>query len=160
MSATKKTVEAVIADFETDIAELDAKKADILRIINGIRQKLGQNGNDGSKAPKSSTAIPPNAFVDMTVKDATIKYLGLVNSYQPYKVIAEVLTEGGLISKSKDFANTVRSILNGVVNAKGGIIKSKKHGYGLPEWDKRTKQANQNNEADEEQKMKGADTKN
>lgn len=131
---------AVLEDLENDRAELEALIAYIKR------KKLGQ-GMDiqitpGTGSMKSTgmrptmmrgTTIAQDAFFSLGLIDAAKKYLAIMKAPKSAREIADALRAGGFNTTSKDFNNTVFSVLSRENKQDGGIVKVNT-GWGLPEW--------------------------
>ncbi len=130
---------AVLADLENDRDELDTLIAFIKR------KKLGQGeaGQVGAgtgtrpvtvrTGPGALTFNAPDAFFGLGLIDAAKKYLTGVKAPRSAKEIAQALVSGGFTTTSKDFNNTVFSVLSRENKQDGGIVKVNT-GWGLPEW--------------------------
>ena len=126
---------AVLADLENDRAELEALIAYIKR------KKLGQgeipqttqelSGVSRTHGGRSVTITPgtgminfySDAFFGLGLIDAAKKYLAGVKAPRSAKEIAQALVAGGFTTTSKDFNNTVFSVLSRENKQDGGIVK-------------------------------------
>lgn len=134
---------AVLEDLENDRAELDALIAYIKR------KKLGQGDNPTMQALGTSTSTggrpiirPGTGMINFTASDAYFglglidaakKYLGSVKAPKTAREIAEALVSGGFTTTSKDFKNTVFSVLFRESKQDGTLVKVNA-GWGLTEW--------------------------
>ncbi len=134
---------AVLEDLENDRAELDALIAYIKR------KKLGQGDNPnttqalaGTSMSTSARLMPGTGMINFNARDAFFglglidaakKYLALVKAPKSAREIAEALVAGGFTTTSKDFKNTVFSVLFRESKHDGTIVKVNTE-WGLPEW--------------------------
>ena len=137
---------AVLEDLENDRAELDALIAYIKR------KKLGQGEASNATQGLSGTGIiqggrtitrtlgtgminfnAPDAYFGLGLIDAAKKYLASVKAPKTAREIAEALVSGGFTTTSKDFKNTVFSVLFRESKQDGTLVKVNT-GWGLTEW--------------------------
>lgn len=138
MSAENINYEAVLAD-------LESKKADLENTISGIRRILGQGATISPHAQITPSAIPSDAFFQMSILDAAEKYLGIMKKPQSVKAITDALLAGGMKSVSKDFGNNVRAILRRDEISDGNFIRINSD-WALAEWYPARRKAKQNQE--------------
>lgn len=134
---------AVLADLENDRAELEALIAYIKRKKLGPGEATqGASGMGIMDTIRSVTIRPgtgamrliaPDAFFGLGLIDAAKKYLAMVKAPKSAREIAEALVAGGFTTTSKDFSNTVFSVLSREHKQDGVIVKVNT-GFGLPEW--------------------------
>lgn len=132
---------AVLEDLENDRADLD-------RLIAYIKRKKFGQGEDVQATPgtgqlgmtttrptvvNGASALTQDAFFGLSLVDASHKYLAIVKTPRNAREIAEALLEGGFKTTSKDFNNTVFSVLSREDKNEGTIAKVNK-GFGLAEW--------------------------
>ena len=132
---------AVLADLENDRDELDTLIAFIKR--KKLGQEAGQEGTGTGMihtrpvtirtGPGALTFSAPDAFFGLGLIDAAKKYLSGVKAPRSAKEIAQALVSGGFTTTSKDFNNTVFSVLSRENKQDGAIVKVNT-GWGLPEW--------------------------
>ena len=113
--------EAVLADIDARIAKLQAARESIVEIMSLV-------GTPGPGGPGGS--IAPDAFLKMSIPDATKKYLTNVRQKQSTQSIIEALEKGGL-PRSK--YSTVYNILTRRQNQIGDIINMQGD-WALQEW--------------------------
>lgn len=96
---------AAKAEYEAKIVEYDKAFA--------VLEKLFKTASNGTtKSASSSKELPPKAFADMTILQATKSYLEYChNKPQTSDELAKALKKYGIQSSSKDFPNTLRTIL-------------------------------------------------
>jgi hypothetical protein len=118
------------ADYEAVLADLRAKKQEIEATIAALERFLGVMGMPAGLLPVSliaaekagkekerfasayRKALAAKPYRRLTIKQAASKYLEAVRLKQTPRQIASALAQGGLVNKSKDFPNTVRSTLS------------------------------------------------
>lgn len=106
-------------DYAAVLADLEARRDLLDKAIAGIRllAEAGTPGpaitatiTPGVPVPKMDVQdIPGDAFFNMSIADATRKYLGAVKRKQ--RQIKKALLAGGLHSTSKSFTTTLYSVL-------------------------------------------------
>jgi hypothetical protein len=74
-----------------------------------------------------------DSFFGLGLIEAAKKYLGMIRKPQSTTQIAEALQAGGFHTASKNFKNTVTSVLHRHSASIGDIIRVKKE-WGLAEW--------------------------
>lgn len=128
-------------NYDAVLADLESKKAVLESAIAGIRAILGQSGQSGAAASQSvngstgSVNVSSDAFFQMTIPDAAIKYLKMARKPQGTKAIADALEQGGMTHTSKDFYQTVGSSLNRRADAPNSELVSVRRGeWGIAEW--------------------------
>jgi hypothetical protein len=119
--------------YEQVLADLRAKRAKIDAAIEAIEDLLGV----ASSAPAgslqrqgASQAIEGDTFFGLSVADAAKKYLQIVKKKQSTRDIAKALESGGLTHNSKDFYNTVYTVLT----RSEFFAKLPDSTWGLAEW--------------------------
>jgi hypothetical protein len=117
-------------NYEAVLADLEARKAKLEAAIESIRAILAQGGAGTSGPIGPSGSIAPDAFLQMSIPDATKKYLGSTRQKQSTQAIIDALEKGGL-PKSK--YNTVYSILSRRQKQVGDIINMDGD-WALAEW--------------------------
>lgn len=132
----------VNANYEAVLADLEAKRAAIDNAITVIKQVIGMAvdlpagvpaGEPLNKRTFKPDEIPSDAFFNMSVGDATRKYLSMVRQTRSTKDIVETLERGGLTHTSKNFYGTVHTALLRREKEPGDLIRVKRK-WGLSEW--------------------------
>jgi len=126
-------MEQEISVYEAAIANLEAERDEINRLIDGLRRRSARA--DGVPfVPSTRTAeeaeIQHDSFFGMTVADAAKKYLSMKKASQSTADIAAALERGGLKHSSKDFATSLRTTLN----PKEEFLRVPNGDWGLTEW--------------------------
>ncbi len=123
----------VLADLTARRDALNAAIAAIEPIVNGT---VSQPIASSRKSAKAETAeIQSDTFFNMTVPDATRKYLSMMRKPQSTPQIAEALERGGFTHQSEKFGNTVGAVLHRIAASSGGdIIKVSRGNWGLASW--------------------------
>ena len=124
-------------DYERVIEDLEQKR----RQINGqfdaaiaaIRRVLILQDTDGQALlpgvqMPSSTGVggPPKPYVGMSMLQAAIKHIQIVGHAVPNLLLAKALEDGGYEHKSKNFPNTLNSVLWRRAKSAGDVRKSGK----------------------------------
>jgi hypothetical protein len=111
------------------LADLEARKAKIESMIEGIKSILAQ---DGSPSPDGggSTSVGPSAFLGMSIPDAAKAHLYKVKQKKSTQEIIDALTAGGLPPSKY---TTVYNILTRRQRQVGDIVNMKGD-WGLAEW--------------------------
>lgn len=133
-------------DYEAVLADLERERDELDMFIGYIkRKKLGQvEGAFNASAPGQnrptvvpSAATPTNltsdAFFGLSLVDATKKYLAIAKSPKTSRQICDALLAGGFKTTSKDFNNTVFSVLSRE-DKQEGVIAKVNNTWGLAEW--------------------------
>jgi len=118
-------------NYEAVLADLEARKSKIDAAIEAIRTILAQGAapiSPGGGGPGG--AVAPDAFLKMSIPDASKKYLGMTRQKQSTQNIIDALEQGGL-PKSK--YTTVYSILRRREKQVGDIINMQGD-WALAEW--------------------------
>lgn len=120
---------AVLADLETQRAELDAA-------IAVVKRMLGQPA--ASTSPKATNgqhggALTPTSLFGMNLGDAIKHYLSVVKEPKTAPEIAQALLDHGIKTMSKNFNTTVFSALERREEA-GDMVRPKRGLWGLKEW--------------------------
>lgn len=146
--------------YESLLQELEAERAELDSLIAFIRRRLGKTdaipaspvevGSFQSSNPvmQSRTAgtLSSDAFFGLSLVDAAQKYLAHMKTPKTAREIADALLSGGFKTTSKDFYNTVFSVLSREDKNQGAIAKVNRE-FGLSEWYpglKRTKTQSKN----------------
>jgi hypothetical protein len=132
---TKSAVDyaAVIQDLERKRAALNAR---FDAAIAAIRQVILFDGTEQPELPglssPAATQSPALPYRGLTMGDAAIKHLGLIGRPVPNTALAKALVAGGFVHNSKNFANTLNSVLWRRSGSRRDIIKTSE-GWALPE---------------------------
>jgi hypothetical protein len=140
MSSEVNNYEAALADCERELggidkelAKIEAKRATLQKTRVALRELISLN-NPQTTSAGPEFVIPKNAFKDMSIVEATKKYLNIMKVGRSTNQIAAALKEGGYKTESKNFYDTVRSVLKSYKVPKGAFTY--KDGlWGLAEWD-------------------------
>ena len=122
------------------LEDLEKRKTAIEAAIAGMTSLMGESEptlEACMPAPPSTRQEPchveSGSFADLTLTEATQRYLGMVKEPQSTAEIAEALDRGGYPTKSRNFRNTVRSVLDRHAKTVREIVKVQKN-WGLAEW--------------------------
>ena len=148
------TTETGGVDWAAALADIEARIAKLQSLADGIRHMLANSTPGG--APTGSGGGPgggikPDAFLKMSIPDATKKLLETVRQKQSTQEVMDALVKGGLPPSKY---NTVYSILSRRASQVGDIINMKGD-WALAEWypnyrkGKPSKDAADNGQADE-----------
>lgn len=125
-------------NYETVLADLEARRAQIDAAIQAIRLMMGA----GTGAPVSNGSapiqqrvtgpqdVPPGEFHRLSIVDATKKYLDMVKAKQPISQIIRALEQGGLPPAKY---NTVYSVLRRREGQVGDLLRIGDE-WALTEW--------------------------
>lgn len=115
----KKVFDAAIAGVTALLGESEAALQACLPVPLPKTQKSGD--------------VVSGAFADLSLPEAAQIYLSTVKNPQSTADIADALKRGGYPTKSRNFRNTVRSVLDRHAKTVGEILKINKN-WGLAEW--------------------------
>ncbi|MCY3956039.1 MAG: hypothetical protein OXF47_08620 [Nitrospira sp.] len=126
--------------YRTVLKDLKRRKKVIEAAIAGVTALLGESETTLQaclpvslpKTQESGNATS-GAFADLSLPEAAQIYLSTVKDPQSTADIAEALKRGGYPTKSRNFSNTVRSVLDRHAKTVGTIVKINKN-WGLAEW--------------------------
>lgn len=121
MSDTPINYEAVLADIDARIAKLQATR-------EGIVELMALTGTAPSGGP--SGKIAHDAFLGMSIPDATKKYLSMTRQKKDTQAIIDALEQGGL---PRSVYSTVYAVLRRREKQIGDII-NEKGDWALAEW--------------------------
>jgi hypothetical protein len=121
MSDTAINYEAVLADIDARIAKLQATR-------EGIVDLMALTGTVPTGGP--SGKIPHDAFLGMSIPDATKKYLSMTRQKKDTQAIIDALEQGGL---TRSVYATVYAVLRRREKQVGDIINIKGD-WALAEW--------------------------
>ena len=110
------------------ITKLKREREEIDALIAGL-EKRGGMAHDA----ETPSEIHPDTFFGMGILDAAVQLLTMETRPQSAKNIATALKRGGLISESKNFGNTVTSILRREHEKGGRVITLPGRQWGLTE---------------------------
>jgi hypothetical protein len=105
--------------YDAVIADLEARRNHLNVTIETLRQIRAQADSNalpplpplGALVAGGVAEIAHDAFFEMTIADAAIKYLKIVKQTRSTAEIAKALEAGGLKHSSKNFVTTIRSTL-------------------------------------------------
>lgn len=124
--------------YEIVLEDLERRKDSIDNAILGIKTILGMG--DGTVRPiaiqakeELSVGLQDDSFFGLGLIEAAKKYLAISRKPKSSPEIAMALQAGGFHTTSKDFKNTVTSVLHRHATNVGEIIKVQKN-WGLAEW--------------------------
>ncbi len=122
------------------LEDLEKRKMAIEAAIGSIASLMGESEPTldacmpvAPSKSKEPCHVESGSFADLTLTEATRRYLGMVKEPQSTAEIAEALERGGYPTKSRNFRNTVRSVLDRHSKTVGEIVKVQKN-WGLAEW--------------------------
>lgn len=124
------------------LKDLERRKKVIAAAIAGVTALLGESEaalQACLPVPLSKTQEPRDvtsgSFADLTLTEAAQAYLDMVKESQSTAEIADALEKGGYPTESRNFRNTVRSVLDRHAKTVGEIVKVHKN-WGLAEWNR------------------------
>lgn len=115
---------AVIRDLEKKRTQINAR---FDAAIAAIRQVLALENADEQLALPGVALVEPNnvgSYKSLSMPDAAIKHIGAVGHAVPNMLLAKALEEGGYRHRSKNFPNTLNSVLWRRSRTVGDIRKS------------------------------------
>ncbi|MYA28130.1 MAG: hypothetical protein F4090_04880 [Nitrospira sp. SB0672_bin_25] len=118
----KKVIEAAIAGVTALLGESEAA---LQACLPAPLPKIQESGDD----------VTSGAFADLTLTEAAQIYLSTVKDPQSTADIADALKRGGYPTESRNFRNTVRSVLDRHSKTVGAIVKVHRN-WGLAEWNR------------------------
>jgi len=128
---SEKAMSDVAINYEAVLADLESRKAQLESAIAAIRLILAQGvGAAGPGGGGGGGTIAPDAFLQMSIPDATKKFLNMTRQKQSTQSIIDALEKGGL-PRSK--YNTVYSILARRQSQVGDIINMQGD-WALDDW--------------------------
>ena len=128
--------------YRTVLKDLKRRKKVIDAAIAGVTALLGES----EAALQACLPVPlpeiqesgdvaSGGFADLTLAEAARAYLDMVKEPQSTAEIAQALERGGYPTESKNFGNTVRSVLDRHAKTVGKIVKVRRN-WGLAEWNR------------------------
>ena len=128
--------ELVLEDLKKRKAQIEATIAMLMDIMEkgegtGISPVL-PNASPFTKT--EPTGIRPDSFFGLGLTEATKKYLAMTKSPQSIREITEALQKGGFTTSSRNFKNTVGSVLNRHEKNVGEIVRVQRNNWALAEW--------------------------
>lgn len=128
--------------YRTVLKDLKRRKKVIDAAIAGVTALLGESEAALQAClpvslPKTQEAgdVASGSFADLTLTEAARAYLDMVKESQSTAEIAEALEKGGYPTESRNFRNTVRSVLDRHAKTVGEIVKVHRN-WGLAEWNR------------------------
>jgi hypothetical protein len=117
-------------DWEAVIADLEAKKAQLDSVIQAIRGIANLGVLVGTVPTTQNGSIPSDAFLGMSIPEATKKLLGIVRKRLGTPEIIRMLSQGGLPEPAY---NTAYAVLRRRQQQVGDIVNINGD-WGLKEW--------------------------
>ena len=132
--------DASMETYRTVLKDLKRRKKVIDAAIAGVTALMGESEAElqaclpalPSKT-QASRDLASGAFADLTLIEAAQIYLSTVKDPQSTADIADALKRGGYPTESRNFRNTVRSVLDRHAKTVGTIVKVHRN-WGLAEW--------------------------
>jgi hypothetical protein len=115
-------------NYEAVLAEIDARIAKLQTTREGIVELMAITGTVPTSGP--SGKIPHDAFLAMSIPDATKKYLSMTRQKKDTQAIIDALEQGGL---TRSVYSTVYAVLRRREKQVGDIINIKGD-WALAEW--------------------------
>lgn len=121
--------DASMETYRTVLKDLKRRKKVIDTAIAGVTALMGESEAELQAClpalPKTqeSRAVASGAFADLTLIEAAQIYLSTVKDPQSTADIADALKRGGYPTESRNFRNTVRSVLDRHAKTEGVIVK-------------------------------------
>lgn len=141
--AEKETSDKKQSDhYAAVLADLRARRAELEIAIIAIEKAMGAAPSNvapgvlGGGIPARSSGdqtIRPDEFFNMSILDATEKYLNIVKKPQSLNAIVAALTNGGFIHQSKNFGATVFTTLRRAEDRGDRVLRVQKN-WGLTGW--------------------------
>ncbi len=126
--------------YRTVLKDLKRRKKVIDAAIAGVTALLGESEAALQAClpvplptTQESRDVASASFADLTLTEAAQRYLDIVKEPQSTAEIAKALERGGYPTRSRNFRNTVRSVLDRHAKTVGDIVKVHKN-WGLAEW--------------------------
>jgi len=116
-------------NYEAILADIDARIAKLQTTREGILDLMAAAGTTPSGAPGGGK-IAHDAFLKMTIPDATKKYLSMARQKKDTQSIIDALEQGGL---PRSVYNTVYAVLSRRAKQVGDIINMQGD-WALAEW--------------------------
>ena len=131
-------VKTLLAKWEAELAQLDAHRVSLVSAISMARKELGLSEDVGTGPATLLLPAPPRdrevrPYLGMNILSAARLYLGGVREPKTPTDIAEAIRQGGVHSRSRDFAGVVRTTLS----RNGDTVGIESFGnqtWGLREW--------------------------
>ena len=128
--------------YRTVLKDLKRRKKVIDAAIAGVTALIGESETELQAClpvslPKiqESGEVASGSFADLTLTEAARAYLDMAKEPQSTAEIADALEQGGYPTESRNFRNTVRSVLDRHAKTVGEIVKVHRN-WGLAEWDR------------------------
>ena len=132
--------DASMETYRTVLKDLKRRKKVIDAAIAGVTALMGESEAElqaclpvSLRNTQESGDLASGAFADLSLTDAAQIYLSTVKDPQSTADIADALKRGGYPTESRNFRNTVRSVLDRHAKTVGEIVKVHKN-WGLAEW--------------------------
>ena len=126
--------------YRTVLKDLKRRKKVIDAAIAGVTALMGESEAElqaclpvSLPRTQESGDVASGSFAGLTLTDAARAYLDMVKEPQSTAEIADALERGGYPTESRNFRNTVRSVLDRHAKTVGKIVKVHRN-WGLAEW--------------------------
>lgn len=128
-------------DYKAVRADLQRRKAEVIAqfdvAIAAIEQIIGIHAVGQLSLPtislRPASVGSKGPYANASMIEAAIQHLRQVGQHQHHQKIGEALTAGGYRHKSKNFNNTLNSVMWRRARNVGDVRKTKQ-GWGLTEW--------------------------
>jgi len=123
---------SAVEHYQQVLADLRAKQAKIASAIEAIEEIMATLGVNSANTPAASSLaeIASDAFFGMSVADGARKLLQIAKKPLSTREVADSLEAGGIVHQSKDFYNTVWTVLQ----RSDVFSKLPDSKWGLSEW--------------------------
>lgn len=131
---------AVLDDLRARRAALDAAIASLEQLVGlGFADVpgAGVSGSAGATTAGKTvepSQVPGDAFFGLSIVEAAKRYLAMVRRKQSARDIADALERGGITHTSKDFRQTVYSVMAREMKEKGDLVRLPDGEWGLSDW--------------------------
>lgn len=155
---------AVLADLEAKRAQIDAAIAVIRPLALGGGLPAGAAITPGTGAVNinsQAAELREDTFFNLSIPEATKKYLGMRKKTASTPEIIDALTRGGQVnSSSENFKKTVASVLDRLDSTGAGVVRVARGTWGLASWypnrPRKGSQGAKNGDEKEKQQDEGA----
>jgi hypothetical protein len=129
-------------DYAAFLADLEAKRDALNKVITDLKDYLGLESHAPAErgAPHMTVRaggkvdIPSDAFFNMKIPDAIVKYLKVVRGKQSVRQITDAMEQGGLKSLAKDAYNNIYTTLMRMSKSPDAAIIKVGSDWALAEW--------------------------
>ena len=123
----------VLKDLERRKSIIDAAIAGMLALMGESETALQACLPAALSTRQEPGHVESDSFAHLTLTEAAQRYLAMANQPQSTAEIAAALQQRGYPTESRNFRNTVRSVLDRHAKTVGDIVKVQKN-WGLAEW--------------------------